>query len=89
MRKCPLGYLVVGSRRVYFAGGTGLFASTVEVARALGVVLVPIWGWLPTSTLGHLDPRRVAEALRLLKPLLAIPVPWGTYAPLGMGRAIS
>ena len=34
----------------------------------------------------HLDPRRAAEALRLLRPLLAVPIHWGTYAPLGFGR---
>ena len=81
--------MVVGSRQVYFAGDTGLFASTAEIACALDVALVPVRGWFPTATLGHLDPRRAAEALRLLKPLLAIPIHWGTYPPLGPGRAMS
>ena len=34
------------------------------------------------SALGHLDPTRAAEALRLLKPRVAIPIHWGTYAPM-------
>ena len=29
---------------------------------------------------------RAAEALRLLRPLLTVPIHWGTYAPLGFGR---
>jgi L-ascorbate metabolism protein UlaG (beta-lactamase superfamily) len=32
------------------------------------------------------DPRRAAEALRLLRPRLAVPIHWGTYAPFGFGR---
>jgi L-ascorbate metabolism protein UlaG (beta-lactamase superfamily) len=29
---------------------------------------------------------RAAEGLRLLHPRLAVPIHWGTYAPLGFGR---
>lgn len=88
-----LGYVVQGSRRIYFAGDTGLFEGMAEIDGALDVALVPIWGWgplvplwrwLPSAALGHLDPRRAAAALRLLKPLLAVPVHWGTYTPLGL-----
>ena len=28
---------------------------------------------------------RAAEALRLLRPRIAVPIHWGTYAPLGFG----
>jgi L-ascorbate metabolism protein UlaG (beta-lactamase superfamily) len=81
-----LGYTITGSRRIYFAGDTELFGGMAEIGRGLDVALLPIWGWGPTAGLGHLDPRSAAEALRLLQPLLAVPIHWGTYAPLGFGR---
>jgi len=85
--KAPaLGYAVTGSRRIYFAGDTDLFDGMKEIGQGLDIALVPIWGWGPSAGSGHLDPRRAAEALRLLRPLLAVPIHWGTYAPLGLGR---
>ncbi len=94
-----LGYVVTGSRRIYFAGDTGIFGGMAEIGRApLDVALLPISGWgplapiwerLPSSPPGHLNPPRAAEALRLLRPLLAVPIHWGTYAPLRLGRAAS
>jgi L-ascorbate metabolism protein UlaG (beta-lactamase superfamily) len=88
--KAPaLGYVIGGSRRIYFAGDTDLFEDLVEIGRDLDVALLPIWGWGPSAGPGHLDPRRAAEALKLLRPLLAVPIHWGTYAPLGLGRVQS
>jgi L-ascorbate metabolism protein UlaG (beta-lactamase superfamily) len=81
-----LGYLIRGSHQIYFAGDTDLFEEMATLAPDLDVALVPIWGWGPSLGPGHLDPRRAAEALRLLRPLLAVPIHWGTYAPLGFGR---
>jgi len=85
-RALTLGYTIRGNRRIYFAGDTELFDGMAEIGRGLDVALLPIWGWGPTAGRGHLDPRRAAEALRLLRPLLAVPIHWGTYAPLGIGR---
>jgi len=85
--KAPaLGYTITGSCRIYFAGDTDLFDGMAEIGRSLDVALVPIWGWGPSAGSGHLDPRRAAEALRLLRPLLAVPIHWGTYTPLGLSR---
>jgi L-ascorbate metabolism protein UlaG (beta-lactamase superfamily) len=81
-----LGYTITGSCRIYFAGDTDLFDGMAEIGRGLDVALVPVWGWGPSAGHGHLDPRRAAEALRLLRPLLAVPIHWGTYAPLSFGR---
>jgi L-ascorbate metabolism protein UlaG (beta-lactamase superfamily) len=85
-RALTLGYTITGGRRIYFAGDTDLFRGMAEIGRSLDIALVPIWGWGPTAGAGHLDPRRAAEALRLLRPLVAVPIHWGTYAPLGIGR---
>lgn len=81
-----LGYLIRGSHQIYFAGDTDLFEGMATLAPDLNIALVPIWGWGPSLGPGHLDPRRAAEALRLLRPRLAVPIHWGTYAPLGFGR---
>ena len=44
----------------------------------MDVALLPVSGWGPRLPAGHLDPRGAAEALRLLKPKLAVPIHWGT-----------
>jgi L-ascorbate metabolism protein UlaG (beta-lactamase superfamily) len=81
-----LGYAITGSRRVYFAGDTDLFPGMSGLVPNLDLALIPIWGWGATLGRGlHLDPRRAAEALGLLKPRLAVPIHWGTYRPLHRG----
>jgi L-ascorbate metabolism protein UlaG (beta-lactamase superfamily) len=82
-----LGYVVEGSRRVYFAGDTDLFDGMAELA-PLDVAILPVSGWGARLPAGHLDPGRAARALQLLQPKVAVPVHWGTYrtpfgAPLG------
>lgn len=79
-----LGYLVVGSKTVYFAGDTDLFDGMAELGR-VDVALVPIWGWGPGLGPGHLDPQRAAEAVRLLRPGHVVPIHWGTYSPIHLG----
>jgi L-ascorbate metabolism protein UlaG (beta-lactamase superfamily) len=81
-----LGFAITGSQRIYFAGDTGLFAGMADLAPNLDLALVPLWGWGPTLGRGsHLDPTSAAEALRLLRPRLAVPIHWGTYRPLHRG----
>ena len=82
----PLGFVLAGSRRVYFAGDTDLFPEMSEVARDLDLALLPVWGWGRVLGPGHLDPERAAEALRILQPALAIPIHWGTFAARGVRR---
>jgi L-ascorbate metabolism protein UlaG (beta-lactamase superfamily) len=82
----PLGFVVsAGNRRVYFAGDTDLFDEMSALA-PLDAALLPVWGWGPTVGSGHLDPERAAEALRLLRPRIAIPIHWGTLYPAGLAR---
>jgi L-ascorbate metabolism protein UlaG (beta-lactamase superfamily) len=72
-----LGYVVEGRARIYFAGDTGLFAEMSEIA-PVDVALLPVAGWGPRLPAGHLDPAGAAEALRLLRPKVALPIHWGT-----------
>jgi L-ascorbate metabolism protein UlaG (beta-lactamase superfamily) len=83
-RELSVGYVLSGSRAVYFAGDTDLFDSMAAIASP-DVALVPVWGWGPTVGRGHLDPTRAAQAVSLLRPKLAIPIHWGTYFPFQRG----
>jgi L-ascorbate metabolism protein UlaG (beta-lactamase superfamily) len=85
-RAPALGYAVLGSRRVYFAGDTDLFPEMDGLVQELDLALIPIWGWGPSLGRGaHLDPEGAAEAIALLRPKLAVPIHWGTYAPVHLG----
>jgi L-ascorbate metabolism protein UlaG (beta-lactamase superfamily) len=82
----PLGFLIAGSRCVYFAGDTDLFAGMGDFASEIDLALLPVWGWGPTLGAGHLDPEGAARAAALLSPRLAIPIHWGTLYPFGLAR---
>jgi L-ascorbate metabolism protein UlaG (beta-lactamase superfamily) len=85
-RAPALGYALHGRRRVYFAGDTDLFPEMDGLVPELDVALIPIWGW--GSSLGrgeHLDPEGAAEAIAMLRPRIAVPIHWGTYAPIYLG----
>ena len=73
-----LGYVLRGSRSVYFAGDTDLFAGMAAFG-PLDVALLPVAGWGKKLGPGHLDPERAASALALLRPQVAVPIHWGTY----------
>jgi L-ascorbate metabolism protein UlaG (beta-lactamase superfamily) len=79
-----LGFVVEGSQRLYFAGDTDLFPAMADLA-PLDAALIPVAGWAPRLGPGHLDARRAAESLRLLRPRLAVPIHWGTFCPAGLG----
>lgn len=78
-RTQPVGYVIDGTRSVYFAGDTDLFAGMGELG-PLDVALLPVAGWGSRLPAGHLDPVRAVDALALTEPRLAIPIHWGTYA---------
>ncbi|MFN8521747.1 MAG: MBL fold metallo-hydrolase [Chloroflexota bacterium] len=78
-----LGFVIEGTQRIYFAGDTDLFPGM----GALGLIdlaLLPIAGWGPVLVTGHLNPVRAARALQLIRPRVAVPIHWGTLAPIGM-----
>jgi L-ascorbate metabolism protein UlaG (beta-lactamase superfamily) len=80
----PVGYVVEGPHSAYFAGDTDLFPAMSDIG-PVDVALVPIWGWGKGLGPGHMDPRRAAESLGLLRPTLAVPIHWGTYYPAHAG----
>ena len=85
----PLGFLLEeGPTKVYFAGDTDIFPGMVDLAPGLDVAMLPVWGWGPRLGHGHMNPRRAAEALRLLVPRYAVPIHWGTLWPYGLGRVV-
>lgn len=86
VRAPALGYVVEGTKRIYFAGDTDLFPAMAELA-PLDLALLPVAGWGPRLPPGHLDPQRAAEALRLLRPQSAVPIHWGTYSLITKPRA--
>ena len=42
-----VGYVVRGSRSVYFAGDTDLFPAMAELAGSVDIALLPVGGWGP------------------------------------------
>jgi L-ascorbate metabolism protein UlaG (beta-lactamase superfamily) len=76
----PVGYVVAGTRSVYFAGDTDLFEGMGHLGN-VHLALLPVAGWGPRLPAGHLDPVRAVQALELIRPHIAIPIHWGTYAP--------
>ena len=62
----PLGYMVRGSRSVYFAGDTDLFEGMGALARPgeeIDVALLPVWGWGPTLGRGGPSQKRWTSLL--------------------------
>jgi L-ascorbate metabolism protein UlaG (beta-lactamase superfamily) len=78
-----LGFIVEGSTRVYFAGDTDVFPDMAALG-PIDVALLPVAGWGPVLGPGHMGPLEAAHALRLIRPKVAIPIHWGTFAPIGI-----
>jgi L-ascorbate metabolism protein UlaG (beta-lactamase superfamily) len=85
-RAIPVGYIVEGTRRIYFAGDTGIFKAMADFAEPhLDLALLPVWGWGPKLSEGHLHPASAALALQYLRPTAAVPIHWGTIWPIRPG----
>ena len=50
------------------------------------LALLPIWGWGPSLGPGHLDPEEAARVVALVEPQVVVPIHWGTYLPIGVGK---
>jgi L-ascorbate metabolism protein UlaG (beta-lactamase superfamily) len=81
-----IGFLLTAGpgRTIYFAGDTDLFPEMSQLAPAVDVALLPIWGWGPRLGWGHLDPVRAAEATARLAPSCVVPIHHGTFLPIGL-----
>lgn len=82
------GFVVrAGGWGIWFAGDTGPHPAMAHVPDALGGVvdlaLVPVGGWGPRLSGGHLDPVEAARACALVGARHAVPIHWGTlHAPV-------
>jgi L-ascorbate metabolism protein UlaG (beta-lactamase superfamily) len=78
----PAGWLLdVGGVRVFIAGDTALFSDMERIGRpvqgrGLDVAVLPI------GDLFTMGPDDAVEAVRLLKPKLALPSHYGTWPPI-------
>ncbi|MGO4806711.1 MBL fold metallo-hydrolase [Arthrobacter sp. 2MCAF15] len=80
------GQLVRGpSGTVWIAGDTGLYPEMASLPAMAGgpidVALVPVWGWGPRLSAGHLTPESAARAVAMSGARFAVPVHWGTLHP--------
>ncbi|WP_337059498.1 MBL fold metallo-hydrolase [Kineococcus sp. G2] len=78
---------------LWAVGDTGEFPGFAEsVLEAAGrppdVALVPVGGWGHTLGEHHLDPEQAAAVVARVRPHLAVPVHWGTFAPVGLARTM-
>jgi L-ascorbate metabolism protein UlaG (beta-lactamase superfamily) len=81
-----VGHLLsAGGTTVYAAGDTDLFPGMADLGtEGIDVALLPVWGWGPSLGPGHLDPAGAAVAVQQLRPDVAVPVHWGTFAVAGL-----
>jgi L-ascorbate metabolism protein UlaG (beta-lactamase superfamily) len=76
---------------VWFAGDTSLYPDMSELPELadapISLALLPIHGWGPRLSAGHMDGEQAAEAARLSRARRVVPVHWGTFHPLAMNLA--
>lgn len=71
---------------IWFAGDTSLYDEMSDLPSLAGekidVALLPIGGWGPRLSPGHMGPREAVEAVRRVRPRAVLPIHFGTlYAP--------
>jgi L-ascorbate metabolism protein UlaG (beta-lactamase superfamily) len=81
-----VGHLISGAgTTLYAAGDTDFFPGMTDLgADGIDIALLPVWGWGPSLGPGHLDPAGAAAAVQQLRPDVAVPVHWGTFAIAGL-----
>ena len=80
------GFLVVAPGvRVWFAGDTAPYPAMRRLPELAGgpidLALVPVGGWGPRLSGGHMDPVQAAAVCESLGVRRAVPVHWGTLHP--------
>lgn len=84
-RAAPMGVVVEGSSRTYFAGDTDLWDGMAAAVGECDVALLPVGGWGPGLGEGHMTAERAAIAAGRLAARVAVPVHFGTLWPRGLG----
>ncbi len=79
-----IGFLLEGSRSIYFAGDTDIYGEMAIHLPDVDLALMPVWGWGHNLGPGHMDPETAARATALFRPRLAVPIHWGTLYPAGL-----
>ena len=78
----PIGFLVEGTRSIYFAGDTALFPGMTRFAGRVDVALLPVGRWGPPFGPDRLSASSAIDAAVLVEAHVAIPIHWGTlYVP--------
>lgn len=78
----PIGFLIEGSTRVYFAGDTDLYPGMARLAGHVDVALLPVGRWGAPRGPARLTPSTALDAAALIEARIAIPIHWGTlYLP--------
>jgi L-ascorbate metabolism protein UlaG (beta-lactamase superfamily) len=77
-----IGFVLEGSLRIYFAGDTDVFPEMRDLG-SIDLALLPVSGWGPVRTPGHMGPRQAVHALHLIQASAAIPIHWGSLVPIG------
>jgi L-ascorbate metabolism protein UlaG (beta-lactamase superfamily) len=70
---------------VWIAGDTALYSGMSRLPEMAGgpidLALVPVWGWGPSLSGGHMTPEQAASAVAMCGARYAVPVHWGTLHP--------
>jgi L-ascorbate metabolism protein UlaG (beta-lactamase superfamily) len=85
-RAQPVGYVLDGGPRVYFAGDTGRYGGMSAAVGRVDLAFLPVWTWGPHLGPGHLGPRSAAEVTREISPAAVVPIHWGTLYPRHLHR---
>ncbi|GEL94291.1 MBL fold metallo-hydrolase [Cellulomonas composti] len=86
-----VGFLVVAPGwRVWFAGDTEPYPAMADLPALadgpIDLALVPVGGWGPRLSGGHMDPVQAARVVATVGAAHAVPVHWGTlHAPVSRG----
>jgi N-acyl-phosphatidylethanolamine-hydrolysing phospholipase D len=83
-RRLWSGWVVAGSRRLYFAGDTAYFDGFQTIGARLGpfdLAAIPIGAYLPAVIMrpSHTTPEEAVQALEDVQGRRLLPIHWGTF----------
>jgi L-ascorbate metabolism protein UlaG (beta-lactamase superfamily) len=81
-RSVPQGYLVQGSKTIFFCGDSGLTPDFKEIGAtySIDLALLPIGSYRPSFFRSfHMDPKDALEAMEMLRAKRMVPIHWGAF----------